>query len=195
MDAIFIGYNPVTQINYPAYHRPRRTGRIKKRIAGIKQIGFHFPVIHSHRILQYRLIKQHLYLIILFRFYLAPDSILVRFTGFHFDKRRHIPLHIVKTSLKSECFANIRWFEHGICLVKLIAGCMKGVIYCFTNMIEVQFAVFKELAFFLLVSQIRAGGQFNRITPEGFLHTGTIVYLFTLCMNPFVQKKVGYISQ
>ena len=72
---------------------------------------------------------------------------------------------------------------------------MKGIIDRFTNMIEVQFAVLKELAFFLFVTQIGTGSQLNRITPEGFLHTGTIIYVFTLCMNPFIQKKIGDISQ
>ena len=72
---------------------------------------------------------------------------------------------------------------------------MKGIIDRFTNMIEVQFTVLKELAFFLFVTQIGTGSQFNRITPENFLHTGTIIYIFTLRMNPFVQEKIGYISQ
>ena len=101
LDAVFIRYNAVPYIHYPAQHCPRRTCRIEQRIACIEQIRLHPMMFFPHGILQYRLIQQHLYPIVLFRFYLAPDSIFIRLTRFHFDERRHITLHIIQTSLQT----------------------------------------------------------------------------------------------
>ena len=142
------------------------------------------------------LIEKHLHFIVFLGFHFAADGVFVGFAGFHFYEGRHIPLHIVETALQSERFADIRRFEHCICLVEFISGGMKGIIHRLTDMLKVQFAVVKELTFFLPVPQIGAGCQFDRITPEGFLHTSPVIDIFfVLCMNPFIQEKVGYISQ
>ena len=152
-------------------------------------------MVHSHRILQDCLIKQHLHFIILFRLHFATDSIFVSLTRFHFDKGGHIPLHIVETPLQSECFANIRRFEHSIRLIQFVSGSRESIVYRFTDMLKVKFTVIEEPAFLFLVTQIGTGCQFDRIAPESFLHTRTVINFFFLCMNPFIQKKVGNVSQ
>ena len=70
---------------------------------------------------------------------------------------------------------------------------MKGVIHRLTNMIEMKFAVIKELPLLLPVTQIGTSRQLNRITAESFPHTFQIVDL-SLCMYPLIEEKVGYIS-
>ena len=87
LDAVFIRYNTVPDI--------------EQRIACIEQIRLHPMMFFPHGILQYRLIQQHLYPIVLFRFYLTPDSIFIRLTRFHFDERRHVTLHIIQASLQT----------------------------------------------------------------------------------------------
>ena len=125
-------------------------------------------MIHPHRVLQYCLIKQHLHLVVLFRFHLAADSVLVSFTRFHFDEGGHIPLHIIKATLQPERFA---------------------------DMLEMQFAIIKELTFLLSVPQIGASRQFDGIAAESLLHTSPIINILVRRMNPFIQKEIGNISQ
>ena len=130
-------------------------------------------MIHPHRILQNCLIKQHLHLIILFRFHFSANRIFVSLSRFHFDERRHIALHIVEPPLQAERFTYIRRFEHGIRLVQFVAGGMKSII--------------------LPITQVGTSSQFNRITPESFLHTFQIIHL-PFRMYPLIEEKVGYIS-
>ena len=56
------------------------------------------------------------------------------------------------------------------------------------------FAVSKKFTFLFVVAQIGTGSQFNGIRTECFFHTRQIVR-FSLCMNPFIQKEIGYITQ
>ena len=133
-------------------------------------------MIHPHRILQNCLIKQHLHLIILFRFHFSANRIFVSLSRFHFDERRHIALHIVEPPLQAERFTYIRRFEHGIRLVQFVAGGMKSIIHRLTDMIKMEFAVIKELTFLLPITQVGTSSQFNRIT------------------YPLIEEKVGYIS-
>ena len=80
LNAVFGSNNTVAHIHHPAHHGPRRAGRIKHRITGIEQICPDPTVVHPHRILQYRLIKQHLHQVVFFRFYLTANAVLVRLT-------------------------------------------------------------------------------------------------------------------
>ena len=152
-------------------------------------------MIHPHRVLQYCLIKKHLHLVVLFRFHLAADSVLVSFTRFHFDEGGHIPLHIIKATLQSERFADIRRFKHRIRLVQFVSGSMKSIIHRFADMLEMQFAIIKELTFLLSVPQIGASRQFDGIAAESLLHTSPIINILVRRMNPFIQKEIGNISQ
>ncbi|GFH88759.1 hypothetical protein IMSAGC001_04204 [Bacteroides acidifaciens] len=104
-------------------------------------------------------------------------------------------MHIIEAPLESECLADIRRFEHRVCLVEFISGGVEGIVHRLTDMLEVQFAIVKELAFFLPVLQVGAGCQLDRIAPESFLHTSPVVHFFILRVNPFIEEKIGYISQ
>ena len=151
-------------------------------------------MIHPHGIFQYRLIQQHLYLIILLRLHLAPDRILVSFARLHFYEGRHIALHIVQAALQSQSFTDIGRFQYGIRLIQFITGSTESLRHRLSDMVEVPFTISEEFLFLFFIQQISTRGQINGIGTERFLHTSQIVR-FLLGIDPLIQKKIGDVSK
>ena len=62
-------------------------------------------------------------------------------------------------------------------------------------MLKVHPAILGKLFLFGRITKFGTSSQFDGILPERLLHTVYIVRFLLTCMYPFIQKKIGYISQ
>ena len=62
-------------------------------------------------------------------------------------------------------------------------------------MIKMHLTIFKESRFFFFIQQLLTSRQFNGISFEYFLHAIKVLRFFLVCIYPFIQKEIGYITQ
>ena len=153
------------------------------------------PPVYPHTILKDSHIEQHLHPIILLWFYFSSDSKFIRLARLHFNETAHVTLHVVKSSLYSQRFTNISGFQHRIRFIKLITRSQECLSHRFADMFEMHPAILKERCFIFCIKQFLANSQFNGILFESLLHTGYIIRFFLLGMNPFIQEKIGNVTQ
>ena len=192
---IFHSDNPITKGYNSTNLRPRCPSRIKQRIASIQQIRMLLTTVNAHAVFKDGHIKQHLHPIIFFRLNLALDGIFIRLTRLHFNERTHVTLHIVEATLNAQSLTNIRRLKYGIRLVKVVTRSQESFHHRLTDMFKMHSAVIEKRLFLLRVKQILASGQFNRILFKSLLHASHVIRLFIRRMYPFVQKKVGDVTQ
>ena len=151
--------------------------------------------VYPHTIFQYCHVKKHLYPIVLFWFQFPLHGIFICLPRLHFYETAHVALHIVQSSLNAQCLTNIRGFQYGIRFIQIVSRFQEGIINRLTNMFKMHLTIFKESCFFFFIQQFLTSRQFNGIPFEYFLHAIKIFRFLLACIYPFIQKKIGYITQ
>ena len=151
-------------------------------------------VVLPHGELQHGLVEQHLHQVIFLGHNLAADGIFLRPPGLHLDEGGHVALHIVQAALQAQGLAQVGRLQDGIPAVQPVAGGVEGLRHRLAEVLEVQPAIGKELAFLFQVAQVGTGGQLDGIGTESLLHAGQVIRL-GLRMNPLVQEQVDNVSQ
>ena len=154
MHPILTLHDTITQIHHPAEQCPGGTCGIEQWVSGVEQIGFDQTVIHPHGILQHCLVKCHLHAVVLLGLHPTPQGIFIGLTRLHLDESLHRALHVVKTSLQSQCFADVGGFEYGFALVQVNARFAEGVAHRLPDVKEVLLTVGKELPLHLRILQV-----------------------------------------
>ena len=152
-------------------------------------------MINIHTIFQHSHIEEHLHPIVFFGFYSSFQCIFISLSGFHFNKSTHITLHIVQTTLNAQRLTNIRRFQNRIRLIQCIARLLECLLYRFLNMFKMHLAIIEERLFLVRHQQIFASSQLYGILSKSLLHASDIIRILNICMNPFIQKQIGNITQ
>ena len=128
------------------------------------------------------------------RLHASAQAVFVGFAGLHLDEGRSVALHVVQSSLQPQRFADVGGFKHGIVRLKPVAGGAEGFGHGVSYVVEVAAALAEEVALAFRLGQFGAGGQFQGIAAEGFLHAGGVVRGGVAGVYPFVEEQVGYVA-
>ena len=150
--------------------------------------------VYPHTEFQHCHIKQHLHPIVFLRFNLSLDGKFVSFARLHFDEATHISLHVVQSTLDTQCLTNIRRLQYCIRFVKIITWRQKSFCHNFTDMFKMHLTILEESLFFFSIKQVLTYSQFNRILFECLLHTSQIIRNLISCIDPFIQEQIGNVT-
>ena len=151
--------------------------------------------VDAHTILKNSHIEKHLHPIVFLWFYLALDGILIRLARLHFNEAAHVTLHIVESPLDAQGFADIRRFQHSIQLVEIVPGSQESFRHRLPDMFEMHPAILEKSFLLFHILKLLANSQFNGILAECLLHARQIIGRFLSCINPFIQKQIGNVTQ